>query len=70
MDSDDITESVYDWEVLKSLRIDHHLGGFLLSTFWVKSWVNNFQCANKSVRVDLVWESSINDDTIEVAWMS
>lgn len=69
MDSDDVTESVYDWEVFESLGVDDDLGALTLATFWVKCWVNNLKGANKSVSVDFVWESSIGDDTIEMAWV-
>ena len=76
MNSDDITESVDEWEVLKLGGIDHELGilpSFLLSEL---RWINNFHGADEhlvrdssGLRFDglFVWERGINDDTIEVA---
>ena len=67
VDSDDITESVYDWEVLESLGIDDN-GGVVMLGLLIKSWVNDLEGADVSLGVDLVWEVSVNDDTINVAW--
>lgn len=67
VDSDDISESVDDWEVLELAGIDDNVG---VGSFLVKGWVNNLEGADESLRVDLVWESSINNDTIEVAWVT
>ena len=66
MDSDDVTESMHDWEVFESLGIDDNLSALAVT---IEGWVNDLECANKSVGVDFVWESSINDDTIEMAWV-
>ena len=67
MDSNDISESVDDWEILESGGIDDNRG---ISSLLVKSWINNLERADESVRVDFVWECGINDDTIEVAWFT
>ena len=76
MNSDDITESVDEWEVLKLGGIDDKLGvlpSFLLGEL---RWINNFHGADEhlvrdssGLRFDglFVWERCINDDTIEVA---
>ena len=65
MDSDDVSKSVDDWEVLELVGIDDNRGiGILL----VKGWVNNLEGADESLRVDFVWESGINNNSIEVAW--
>ena len=67
MDSDDVSKSVDDWEVLELVGIDHNGGiGILL----VEGWVNNLEGANESVTVDFVWESGVNNHTIEVAWLA
>jgi len=67
VDSDDISESVDDWEVLELGSIDDNVG---ILSFLVESWVNNLQGADESLLIDFVWESGINDDTIEVAWLT
>ena len=76
VNSDDITESVDEWKVLKLGGIDHQLRilpSFLLSEL---GWINNFHGADEhlvrdssGLRFDglFVWERGINDDTIEVA---
>ena len=66
VDSDDISESVDDWEVLELVGIDDNGG---IGTLLEESWVNNLKRADESVLVDLVWESSVNNDTIEVLWL-
>jgi len=67
VDSDDVSESVDDWEVLEFVGIDDNgsIGSFL-----VKCWVNNFKGADESIRVDFVCKSGINNDSIEVAWFT
>jgi hypothetical protein len=67
VDSDDVSESVHDWQVLELVGINDNISK---SSFLVKSWVNNLKGANESVRVDFVWESGVNNDTIEVAWFT
>lgn len=67
VDSDNITESVDDWEVLESLGIDDN-GGVVMLGLLIKSWVNDLEGADVSLAVDFVWEVSIDDDTINVAW--
>jgi hypothetical protein len=66
MDSDDVSESVDDWEVLELVGIDDN-GGIL--SLLMEGWVNNLEGADESVGVALVWESGINDDSVEVAWL-
>ena len=67
VDSDDISKSVDDWEVLESVGIDDNGS---VGTLLVESWVDNLEGADESVGVDLVWECGIDDDTIEVARLS
>ena len=67
VDSDDISESVDDWEVLELVSIDDNVSVLSLG---VESWVNNLEGADESLLVDLVWESSVNNDTVEVAWLT
>jgi hypothetical protein len=70
VDSDDITDSVDEWEIFELVGIDDNLGPvvFLL---WVESWVNNFHGADEgwlSGLQDLLeWERGIDDDGVEVA---
>ena len=70
VDSDDVSNSVDEWEVLELVGIDDNLSPvvFLL---WEKSWVNNLHGADESwlsVLEDLLeWERSIDDDGVEVA---
>lgn len=66
MDSDDISDSVDDWEVLELVADDDNLG---ILSLGVEGWVNNLEGADESVVLNLVWESSIDDDTVEVAWV-
>lgn len=67
VNSDDISESMNDWEIFKFTGIDDNVSELVLS---VKGWVNNLERADESLRVDFVWESGINNDTIEVAWLT
>ena len=69
MDSNDISNSVDDWEVLESGGIDDNLGPVLF-VLWVEGWINDFNGADESFAVDFVWESGISDNTIEVDWVS
>ena len=69
VNSDDISDSVNDWKILKSGSIDDDLSPVLF-VLWVKSWVNNLNRADESVTIDLVWECGISDYTIEVYWVS
>jgi hypothetical protein len=66
MDSDDISNSVDDWEVLELVTDNNDLSVFV---FGVDSWVNNLKDAAESVVLNLIWESGIDDDTVEVAWL-
>ena len=64
VDSDDVTNSVDDWEVLELVGIDDDRG---VGSLVVESWVDNLEGADELVGLNLVWEGGINDDTIEVA---
>jgi len=65
VDTNDITNSVDNWKVLKLVGIDDDLSPVLL-VLWVESWVNDLDRADESVAVDFVWESGISDNTVEV----
>jgi hypothetical protein len=67
VDSDDITNSVNDWEVLEFVGIDDNVG---VGSRFVESWVNNLEGADESLGVDFIWESGVNNNTIEVAWVT
>lgn len=62
VESDDITESVDDGKLLESLGVDHNSGEFLA----VKSGVDNLERADELFGVGLVWESGIDDHTVDV----
>ena len=66
VNSNDISESVNDWEVFESLSINDN-GSVIVLCLLVESWVDNFKGANVSLAVDFVWEVSIDDHTIDVA---
>lgn len=66
VDSDDVSESLDDWEILEFVGIDDNL-----SWFFMVGWVNDLEDTLEKFLVvlgenELVWESSINNDTIEV----
>jgi hypothetical protein len=67
VDSDDISKSVDNWEILESGGVDNNGS---IGTLLVKSWIDNLEGADESVGVDLVWECGIDDDTIEMARLS
>ena len=69
MDTDDVTDSMDNWKILKSSSIDDDLSPVLL-VLWIESWVNHLDRADESVAVDLVWECGVSDHTIEVHWVS
>ena len=68
IDSDYITNSVDNWELVKFLCIDDNLSVILLS-LWVDSWINHLHWTDESVIMNFVWESSISDHTIEVTFI-
>ena len=67
VDSDDVSKSVDNWEILESSGVDNDGS---IGTLLVKSWIDNLEGADESVGVDFVWESGIDNDTIEVTWLS
>jgi len=70
VDSDDITNSMDEWEILELVGIDNNLSPVIF-LLWVESWVNNFHGADEgwlSGFQDLLeWERGIDDDGVEVA---
>ena len=64
--SDDVSESVHDGQVLKLVGVDHHVG---IGTLGVQGGVNDLEGADESLTVHFVWESSVNDHSIEVTWL-
>ena len=67
MDSDDVSESVDDWEVLEFVCVDDNTG---IRTLLEEGWVDNLEGADESILVDLVWESGVDYDSVEVAWLT
>ena len=66
METDDITGSEDDGEILESLGVHDDAGvvGTLGSS--VEGWVDNLQGANVEFGVDLVGEVGVDDDTVDV----
>ena len=48
MDSNNVSNSVDDWEVLESGGIDDNLSPVLF-VLWVESWINDLDGANESL---------------------
>jgi hypothetical protein len=67
VDSDDVSESVDDWEVLELVGVDDNVS---ISSVLVEGWVANLEGADESLTVGLVWECSIDNNTIEVLWLT
>ena len=70
VDSDDISESVDNWEVLKSVGEDDEVGPVVLLARSVEGVINDLEGADESVLGHLVGEGSINDDTVDVVGLS
>ena len=62
VESDDVSESVDDREVLESLGVDHNSGELLA----VQGGVDDLERADEFFGVGLVWEGSIDDHTVNV----
>jgi len=72
MDSNEITESLDDWEVLEFVCFQNDLSEF---TFFAVFWINDLNDALEFLLVSylldiLIWESGINDDTVEVDFLT
>ena len=66
--SDDISESLNDWEVLEFVSVHDDLSVFSLG---IVRWINNFKVAHEHffgivLGDELIWESGINDNSVEV----
>lgn len=75
VNSDDVSNSVDDWEIFEFVGVNDNSGvvrgvSSSLGGFDVDGWVDNLQGADIGLLVDLVWEGSVNDHTIEVLWLS
>ena len=70
VNSNDISNSVDEWEILELVGIDDNLSPVIF-LLWVESWVNNLHGADESwlsgFQDFLEWERSIDDDGVEVA---
>jgi len=66
MDTDDVTDSVDDGEILESVGIEHNGGVVLGRDLGVESGINDLKRAHEEF-FSLVGEGSIDNDTIEVA---
>ena len=65
MNSDDISDSVNDGEILESVGIDHNLSPVVLG-LWVKSGVNDLEDTDESIGLQFIGEGGVDDDTVEV----
>ena len=68
VDSDDISESLNDWEVLEFVSVHDNLSVFSLG---IVGWINDFKVAHEHLfgivlGDELIWESGINDNSVEV----
>jgi hypothetical protein len=70
VDSDDISESVDNWEVLKSVGEDDEVSPVVLLAGSVEGVVNDLERADESVLGHLVGEGSVDDDTVDVVGLS
>ena len=70
VNSDDISESVDNWEVFESVGEDDEVSPLVLLSGAVEGSVNDLEGAYESVLGDLVGEGSINDDTVDVVGLS
>jgi len=66
--SDDISESLNDWEVLEFVSVHDDLSVFSLG---IVRWINNFKVAHEHffgivLGDELIWEGGINNNSIEV----
>ena len=66
VDSDDVSDSVDDGEVLESLGVDHDLGELVGLGLGVEGGVNDLENADISILLYLVGESGINNNSVEV----
>ena len=62
MESDDVSNSEDNWEVLESLGVHDDRSPLTLG----EGSIDNLERANVERLVDLVWEGSINDDSVNV----
>ena len=70
MESDNVSKSENDGKVFKSLGVDDDRGVAAALGSSIKARVDNFERADVEFLVDLVREGGINDDTIDVLWVS
>jgi hypothetical protein len=70
VDSDDVSESVDNWEVLKSVGEDDEGSPVVLLAGSVERVINDLERADESVLGHLVGEGGINDHTVDVVGLS
>lgn len=68
VDSDDISDSLNDWEVLEFVSVHDNLSVFSLG---IVGWINDFKVAQEHLLFivfgdELIWETGINDNSVEV----
>ena len=70
VDSDDVSHSVDNWEILKSVSEDNEVGPVVFLARSVEGSVNDLEGADESVLGHLVGEGGINDDSVDVVGLS
>jgi hypothetical protein len=70
VDSDDISESVDNWEVLKSVGEDDEVSPVVLLAGSVEGVINDLERADESVLGHLVGEGGVNDNTVDVVGLA
>ncbi len=65
MNSDDISNSLDDWKIFEVLREEHNVDNVHLSALGDSGRIGNLTGYDVSL-LPLVWERSINNDSIEV----
>ena len=70
VESDNVSKSENDGKVFKSLGVDDDRGMAAALGAGVEARVDDFERADVELLVDLVREGGINNDTIDVLWVS
>jgi hypothetical protein len=65
MDTDDVTNTVDNWEVFKAVGINDN-SCVVLVLGAIEAGVDNLEGADEAAFVDFVWEGGVNDHTIDV----
>lgn len=66
--SDHVSDSLYNGQILESSALNDDSSECLVvcSILDVHAWIYHFQVANVLIFIAFVWESSVNDDAVEL----